>query len=120
MIGAGAEQLNKALDEGVIKGVSAAYKDLVSRVREFKVGLKIIINNENLFTSPQRRWGRRKENLNEEVLQQGAAFLEEVTDQEGDPLKPLRSVLNRVVELVQLVEGFELKPTEANLRSISR
>jgi hypothetical protein len=49
-------------------------------------------------------------------LQWRAAFLEEVANQEGDPMKPLRKVLNRVVKLAQLVEGFELKPSEADLR----
>jgi hypothetical protein len=47
-------------------------------------------------------------------------FLEEVADPEGDPLKPLRSVLYRVGELAQLVEGFELKPSKTELRGISK
>jgi hypothetical protein len=38
VIGASAEQLNKALDEGVLMGISAAYKDLVSRVRSSRWG----------------------------------------------------------------------------------
>jgi hypothetical protein len=42
-----------------------------------------------------------------------------VADKEEDPLKPLRAVLGRVGELAQLVEGFELEPSEADLRNIS-
>ncbi len=49
-------------------------------------------------------------------MQLRAAFLEEVASQEGDPLTPLRKVLNRVVKLAQLVEGFELESSEADLR----
>jgi hypothetical protein len=38
----------------------------------------------------------------------------------GDPRKPLMRVLERVVELAQLVKGFKLEPSEADLRSNSR
>jgi hypothetical protein len=58
--------------------------------------------------------------LSEEVLQQGVVCLEQVADQEEDPLKSLRSVLNKIVELAQLVEGFELEPSEIELRSINK
>jgi hypothetical protein len=44
--------------------------------------------------------------ISEEVLQKGAIFLEEVTDKEKDPLKPLRGIQGQVVELSQLVEGY--------------
>jgi hypothetical protein len=64
------------------------------------------------------------ENISEEVLQQGVAFLEEIANSGGrgggDPLKPLMRVLEQVVELAQLVEGFKLEPSEADLRSNSR
>jgi hypothetical protein len=31
----------KALDEGIVAGISKVYKDLVIRVRKFKVGLEV-------------------------------------------------------------------------------
>ncbi len=42
--------MNQALDEGVIMGVSKAYKDLATRIEKFKAGLEITFNNENLCT----------------------------------------------------------------------
>ncbi len=44
--------------------------------------------------------------ISEEVLQKGAIFLEEVTDKEKDPLKPLRGIQGQVVELSQLLEVY--------------
>ncbi len=39
---------------------------------------------------------------------------ESVTGQCGYLLMPLKAALNRVVELAQLVKGFELEPTKPN------
>ncbi len=120
MIGDNAEKLSKALDESVVVGISKANKDLVIRVGKFKAGLEVTFNNKSLCTNPSGRWARRVENVSEEMPQQGARFLEELANQEGDPLKLLRRMLEWVVELAQLVEGFKLEPSEADLRSISR
>ncbi len=102
------------------RGVSKAYKDLVIRVGKFKAGLEVTFNGKSLGTDLSERWARKVENISKKVLQRGAIFLEEIANWEGDPLKPLRRVLERVVELAQLVEGFELELSEAEVRSISR
>ncbi len=93
MIVVGVGKLGKALDEGVVEGGSKAYKGLAIRVRKFKEGLKVTFNGERLRSDFSGRWARRLQNISRDVLQWRAAFLEEVANQEGGPLKPLRGVL---------------------------
>ncbi len=40
--------------------------------------------------------------------------------QQGNLRGPLKAALNKIVELDQLVKGFELKPSRAELKGISR
>jgi hypothetical protein len=93
MVGDETGKLGKALDQGVVEGVSKAYKGMVIIVGKFKEGLEIIFNGERLSTDFSGRWARRVQNISGDVLQRGSTFLEEVANQEGDPLKPLRGVL---------------------------
>jgi hypothetical protein len=57
--------VSKALDKGVVTGVSKTYKDLATRVGKIKAGLRLEItfNNENLCTDLSGKWARTVENL---------------------------------------------------------
>jgi hypothetical protein len=112
--------LSKALHEVVAAGVLQAYESLATRVTKLNEGLEVIFNGEKPNFEYSGNWKRKVLDISEEVLQTGAIFLEEVTDKERDMLKPLRGIQGQVVELSQFVEGYELKPTKANLRCISR
>ncbi len=50
----------------------------------------------------------------------GAIFLEKEADQRGDLLNPLRDASDSVGELAKLVGGFELEPSEMELRDICK
>jgi hypothetical protein len=76
---------------------------------------------EKNMTPTLPRTGRREKkaiDTSAKALGRGAAVTKEAITHEEDWLKPLREVLERVVELAQLVEGYELEPSEVDLTSI--
>jgi hypothetical protein len=78
---------------------------------------------EKNMTPTLPRTGRREKkaiDTSDKALGRGAAVMEEAVTHEEDWLKPLRVVLERVVELAQLVEGYGLEPSEVDLKSISK
>ncbi len=66
-------------------------------------------------------WVNKVESIYQDILDQAEQFMKqfEAGQLEGR-LGPLKAALNRTVQLAQLIEGFELEPSEAELRGVSR
>jgi hypothetical protein len=117
---ASAESLKEPLDKGSTFGVADTYRELVLKLERFKEGMQNTLAREPVGTHPDGNWMRQVDYICRDALVRTVIFLGEEADQEGDPLKPLRSALDRVGGLAQLVGGFKLEPSKMEPRDISK
>ncbi len=82
------------------------------KVRRFIQGLEVVIDGENLDTDYSRHWKRRVLDVSDGAVEGSCSPGRSSELREGTVEAPKRLAL--------LVEGYELEPSEANLRSISK
>jgi hypothetical protein len=92
-------------------GVVEAYRELNISLDKFKAGL-LYSTTRKVPTSDLRGvWANTWKSICGDVLDQAVQFMEEMgAGQRGDLLGPLTAVLDRVVEIAQLVQRFQLEP----------
>jgi hypothetical protein len=96
--------------------VIEALRELVISLENFKSYLVSPIEATVTSTSLQRMWENKAECFCRGMLNQAEKLMEEsgMERHHKDQLDPLMTTLERIVELAQLVEGFELEPFEAS------
>jgi hypothetical protein len=101
--------------------VAEAYRELIISLDKFKVGLLDTTDRNTPTFGLRGVWANRVDCICQNVLSQAVKFMEEMEARKrGDLLGLLKMALYSVVELAQLVEGFELEPLETDLKGIGR
>lgn len=87
------------MDEGATVGVTKTHRELSTKVGRFVEDLEVITDGKKYDTNIVRNWKGRVIDFSCKALGRGAAIMEVAAAHEEDLLKPLREVVDRVVDL---------------------
>ncbi len=65
---------------------------------------------------PTGFWRRKAVELTQEVMEESGRYTERGTEEDDDPLTPLRRAMEGIADLAQALTKLEAEPNEANLR----
>ncbi len=117
-LAAGVKSLEEALKRRSTTSMVEGHKELVIGLNRFKASLEGTVGDSVSSISLQRMYVDKTERLCHGAITEAEKFMDETGL--GRLLDPLKVVLERMSELVQLMEGFELEPSKAEIMEISQ